>query len=812
MGVAVSFLRSFLPKTGTNGTPPSETTEWEPLSQRDGVPAGPLVGLLYRAVRARPLFVALTISATLAATALWVRSQPSSYRATAVVRLADERRALTTGLEAPEVSPERTVNLLLSQIQLLRSRVLVGAVVDAEGLRLRPNYEEFPARLLTGIRVDSAAQRDTLRLRFRSGSYEVRSAAGGIAAAYGQPVELGGVRFTVSAAPKAEEATWLVQSREEAIDHTLANLKVTPRAMTNVIDVAYTSPKPAVAQRVVNALIETFQAANATAAQQQSRRRRQFLETQIEQQDSLLLEAQLALSTFRSAAQLSSSRDKLAAQQRDLMAVDVRREELESQSRMYRSLIDGLSKGDDERDRALRTLVATPEIGQNPAVAALYRQLAEYERARDSLTTGAWRSAATHPDVVRLDELIASTEQKLGEVVRSHVSGVDARIAALRDLRSRGAQSISVLPEMEAREMRLMQRVETMRKMVDALREEHQKARVAEAVEAGQVEIVDRAALPYRSVPRLRGLKLALGLILGLVLGLGGAVALESMNSSLRRRDEIERALGVPSLALIPNVRPALPAPSRGRFAALLPGPGETPPASSAAPLISLVPVTSVAAEAYRVLRTNLLFWPQWKQLKTIAVTSAVPSEGKTITAANLAITFARERRQVLLVDCDFRRPRLHRLFRISRAPGLAEILASSDDNQVPIWETSVDGLAVLAAGGSPETAATSSDLMHGPRLRQLLASVSERFDIVVLDTPPVLALSDAAVVGALADATLLVVRAGGTQRGAAQDALRQLEAVGAHVMGVVLNDPAGASPEHSSYKYYNQYADVAGS
>src|SRR5687768_16435435 len=114
MGVAVSFFKSFLPTAGANGAASSETTEREPLSQRDGVPAGPLVGLLYRAVRARPLFVVLTIGATLAATALWVRSQASAYRATAVVRLADERRALTTGLEAPEVSTERTVNLLLS--------------------------------------------------------------------------------------------------------------------------------------------------------------------------------------------------------------------------------------------------------------------------------------------------------------------------------------------------------------------------------------------------------------------------------------------------------------------------------------------------------------------------------------------------------------------------------------------------------------------------------------------------------------------------------------------------------------------------
>src|SRR5262249_41619977 len=200
-------------------------------------------------------------------------------------------------------------------------------------------------------------------------------------------------------------------------------------------------------------------------------------------------------------------------------------------------------------------------------------------------------------------------------------------------------------------------------------------------------------------------------------------------------------------------------------------------------------------------------------QLRTLVVTSAAPGDGKTLTAANLSASFAHDGLRVLLVDCDVRRPQLHGLFRAPRSPGLLDLLAPPtkptgggevrslsladvvDDNNDPIAHvvrsTPFRGLSLLTCGTLPTNA---SNLLSGVRMRALLKVLTERFDLVILDTPPVLATADAGILGSLSDGVLLVVRAGQTDRSAAQRATAQLASSGARVLGVVLNDPKGAA------------------
>jgi capsular exopolysaccharide synthesis family protein len=208
----------------------------------------------------------------------------------------------------------------------------------------------------------------------------------------------------------------------------------------------------------------------------------------------------------------------------------------------------------------------------------------------------------------------------------------------------------------------------------------------------------------------------------------------------------------------------------------------------------------SRAVLAFRTLRTNILF-AQGHAMRTMVVTSAAPGEGKTVTAANLAVTFARDGKQVLLVDCDLPRARLHTMFGLSRGPGLTEVLSERASLDVVIRSTPVQGLSLLPVGarhpGSP-------DLLKSAQLRELLQELADRFDLVILDTPPVLALTDAAILAALADGVVLVVRAGKTDRDAVQEAFRQLTAVGARVVGTVLNDPTETAPRYE-YSYGQQ-------
>ena len=761
-------------------------------------------------VRSHLLLVfALTVLA-LAATGLLLAREALIYRATAVLRLADARRAVTTGIEEVDAPQERLTSPLLSQIQLLRSRTLASAVVDTLGLRLRVEGGLAPG-VLDGVVVRPDHPADTLRASFGPAAVAVRSRAGSATAPYGRRIDVGGVSLTVAARPAVERALLVVEPRERAVDRVLGSLKVAPRMQTNVVDVSFTADDPEVAQRTLNEVMVTFQRMSARAAQEQSRRRRRFLEGQLAQSDSALDAARATLTSFRRETRLFSSRERLEGAQREYSRLEEQRTALEAERRVFRTLLVRAAEGATARREALRDLMAWPGVAGDPLVAPLLAQLHRHRAAHDSLTTGEWRSAPTHPDVQRLTTLIASTEEQIVGVARSRVASLEARLAALDDVSRQAVGTIRSLPGVESEERRLIQLVDERQRLDEQLRAEYQKARMAEAVELGPVEVIDLAALPTLPQPPLRGLKLALGLCFGLALGIAGAFLRELHTPVIRRKEELERILHLPSLGVIPKLSPIAAAgdaaapPSlsaRHRLRDLLDRP-KTASANEASLLVTMSAMPNAGTEAYRVLRTNLLFARHSGGFpRSILVTSAAPGEGKTITAANLAVTLAREGMRVLLVDCDLRRARLHRLFGVPRQPGLTQLLRASSTPPGVVCATTVAGLFVLP-GGAAE--ASSAELLASSLMRRLLGALTTQFDIVVLDAPPVLSLADASILGALVDAVLLVVRAGQTDRGAAQEAAVQLAAVGATILGTVLNDPRGEAPEY--LRYYATYA-----
>ena len=210
--------------------------------------------------------------------------------------------------------------------------------------------------------------------------------------------------------------------------------------------------------------------------------------------------------------------------------------------------------------------------------------------------------------------------------------------------------------------------------------------------------------------------------------------------------------------------------------------------------LIALRDARSPAAEAYRTLRTNLLFSSLDKPLRTLLITSTAPDEGKTTTAANLAVTMAQAEQRVILVDCDLRRPGLHTLFQLPAEPGLTNVMLAQDDAPIPLHQTSVPGLLLLPSGPLPPRPA---DLLGSQRMERLIQRMSEQADIILFDTPPVTAVTDAAVLSTRVDGVLLVLQAGKTRRDRAREARRLLEKVKAHIVGVVLNN---ARLEHYAY------------
>ncbi len=809
------------PRQLPSGLPPMDGGYERPGS--DSLSLGQIFGVLRRRYR---LVLVLTLLGVAAGGYLAARA-PAAYKANAVLRMAGERKQLTGEIE-PTPELDRTTNPILSIAELVRSRSVMGAVVDSLGLRLLSATPEFGTGKLERIWVGPEAPGDTIQVTFYQNGVKAKLANREARARYGEAVDLGLVRFTVPSVPDVSSAGLYVIPREMAIDNLLGNVTVLHRADTDILDVSYVAPNPRLAQRVVNATVLSFQHLNILNAKQKSQRRREFLEEQLKQTDSMLARSQADLAAFRSKQQLASSEAAMKDVQTFRLTLDTQASQLEADRSTFAALLDQLKKGGEAGEsEGLRALASSPAMAENATVSNTFRQLELYQFRLDSMTTGPWRAAPTNPDLIQLKSLIASTKGQLRQAVGSHVTTLDSRIRALRTLRSQSGAQLQVLPTMAAEEARLTGRVQTLTSASDQVRQEYQRARMAEEVEAGDVDIVNLADLPYVPEWTTTPLKLALGLLLGLLVGIGGAFLLEALNTSIRKPEDLEVALHLPGLAVIPRLTSGS-SPAPRRLGGLL-RPGKRAELEKRPTASSLGTVTqpfSVGVEAFRMLRTSLVWCEQGDDMKTLVVTSAAPGEGKTLTSANLAVTFAHDGLRVLLVDCDVRRPRLHGLFQVPRSPGLMELLtpnyngadlsqsltfnpgAGRTDSGRPVTDvlrpTNVRGLSLLTCGALPTN---PSGLLSGVRMRVLLQELAKSFDLVVLDTPPVLATADAGIMASLADGVLLVVRAGQTDRVAAKRAHAQLVNVGARVVGTVLNDPGGEVSQYGDYYYPYDYA-----
>jgi Mrp family chromosome partitioning ATPase/uncharacterized protein involved in exopolysaccharide biosynthesis len=777
-----------------------------------------LVGVLRRRWRVivGMTAVGVTIGAVLAA------RQPPTFEANGLIRLAGERSQITDVVGDEESKPNvgRMEDPMLSLVELVRSRNVLGAVVDSTGLQLVTDETGFLTTKLTDVRIDPRVGGDSVMLTFGPDKVTGDFAGHVATAPYGEALRMGAVQFAVPSRPAVDHAVVRVVPREQAIGNLQGSLLVTPRTGTDVIAIGYQSPDRAQAARVVNQTISSFQRLNVQSAKEKSTRKRKFLEEQFERTDSSLSQAQAELASFLSQQQSIDVASKAQATQSAMLALDQERAKMEADQKTYTDLLGKLKTGKDaDRDAALQALASSPALGDNPAIAETYKQLKLYEFRLDSMITGPFPAAETNPDVQQLRTLIKQAQASLSQSVTGHVATISSRIGALNQLKGSTGQSIQILPAMAEEEMKLKRRVDALSAQSDQLRQDYQRARMAEEVEAGDIDVVDMAPVPYSPLWAAATLKLAIGVFLGLILGIGLAFLLEALNTSIRRPEDIEAMLHLPGLAVIPRLTPATP---KRRLGGLLKG-DKSGGTSRAAAIGTATQPFSIGTEAFRMLRTSLFWSDGSEHLRTLVVTSAAPGDGKTLTAANLATSFAHDGLSVLLVDCDVRRPQLHKLFRAPRSPGLLDLLAPGketggqvrslsladvgDEGNDPVGHvvrtTPFRGLSLLTCGTLPTNA---SNLLSGVRMRSLLKVLTERFDLVVLDTPPVLATADAGILGSLADGVLLVVRAGQTDKAAAQRAKSQLAGSGARVMGVVLNDPKGEVSQFGDYYYPYEY------
>jgi capsular exopolysaccharide synthesis family protein len=341
-----------------------------------------------------------------------------------------------------------------------------------------------------------------------------------------------------------------------------------------------------------------------------------------------------------------------------------------------------------------------------------------------------------------------------------------------------------------------MSRYESLRADVDSNRElykefmHRQKELESSAqFDVGAIQIWDRAEVPVVPVRPNKKLNLILAGVFSLLGGIGLAFLLEYLDDTIKTHEDIEKFIKLPVLGVVPSVKT------------------DSKNVEDMDLLVQRKPRSNVS-EAYRSIRTSLLYTsPNQKEPKAFVVTSAGPREGKTTTAINLSIALAHAGKKVLVVDSDLRKPRVHKTFGIDGSKGLTNYLVGQDGMEDLIVKSEIENLSILPSGPIPPN---PTELLDSERMRQFVAETKKNFDAIILDSPPLIAVTDGAVLAAITDGAIQVIWAGSTSRKLVEMGKESIESIGAKVIGVILNNlkvsAGGYYPYYHRYSRYSKY------
>jgi len=552
---------------------------------------------------------------------------------------------------------------------------------------------------------------------------------------------------------------------------------------TNIIRASYQSTDPVRARQVVNTLATVYLERSILLKTEEARKSVEFIEKQLEEVRTLLDSAEKSLEVYKREAgivrldsEAQSLIERLSLAEKERSAISLRRRQV---------------------DFALETLNTAIELEQgyapsvlldDPVVAALAQQLAALEVERRGLLV---EVTEAHPLMQALQDQIREIQSKLLSIYQSTRQSLSVRIASLTADMDRYEAGLRKLPAAEQQLARLTRLATVNADIYTFLLQKHEEARIARASTISNISVIDSAITPDRPVKPQKKKNLLLGLIVGTMLGIGLAFFQEYLDDTIKDADTAKRILGLSILAVIPHIGPRPGKPEKI-------GEGE-----EQRPLISHFAPRSPAAEAFRSLRTSLHFSGVVGEKKVVLVTSSFPGEGKTTIAANLAETLAQTGARILLVGCDLRRPTLHAVFGASRTPGLTEILIGDATFEEAVHATGIHQLDFISAGTTPPNPA---ELLGSQRMVDLLQELRGRYDTIVLDAPPLLAVTDASILTSLSDRVAVVLEAGGVQIKAAQRLRELLDEAQAPVAGLILNDKTGKGME-----YYASYRGRSG-
>ena len=701
---------------------------------------------LARTLWRRKLFLLGVVLLMLGLTAAYVSRMPPAFEAEALVMLNDRQSQLAPNI--PEVLSQLAPNEqgLQSQLLLIRSRSMAERLVDELRLHMLPEFNPAlrprevdithwldPANLVPDAVLDylPRAWADTL---LTTGS---------------------GVRMT-----DQRRASLL---RSEIVESVMEHIQAESANSTMVMSVRFASIDPELAAIGANSLARLYLDEQLKLKQTASRRAGDFLQEEIERLRISVSGAEQTIQEYRKREGLVEAQpvdeQQLSGLTTQLVLSRSQRAEAEARLRQVEQLLQSDA-----------TLAAAAQLLESPVLGQLRTRETEINREIAELSS---EYGARHPRMINLNvELESLQDRKQTEIrqiaqrQRDEVQVLRSREAALQSniegIRSQVAVRNEARVGLEALERDVQADRDLLKTYINRAKEigSQEKAQQPDARIISQAVLPDEATYPRRQL--IFGVALFSSLLVGSLLVFG----LESLDNTIRSTEQVEDLIGLPALGLVP----AIAKPER-RYGAPEDHVLDNP--------------NSPFGEAVRSLRTAMLLTGTGPAAKSILLTSSVPSEGKTSMAMCLARVHARSGRRTLIIDCDLRRPRLHELTGIPNETGLSNVLMHDRGlNEVVHTDQRSGAEFVMAGPPVPDPAA----LLASERMRELLRDVGARYDLVLLDSPPVLSVSDARVLSQMADKSVFLVQWGKTRRNDVMMGVKQLIEAGADLAGLVLN------------------------
>jgi tyrosine-protein kinase Etk/Wzc len=620
-------------------------------------------------------------------------------------------------------------------------------------------------------------------------------------------------------------------SMREMIGIIQHSMEMEHKRDTDIITLTFSAGSPFEAAYISNVIAEEFQLMNAETNRSELTDLRRFIEDQLSKKWEELRASEERLREYQEkehVASLDAETSELVTRLAEVESVyEQAQVELESNLEMKRSLEDQLDKRQQTMPKDLSEI-------STPYLLSLQTEIARAVAERTSYITALQAEGQTvnkqyfESTLKQYDDKIAALKQKLLEEannitrsgmvkdplqisqelivkllnIETEIKSSTAKINALQEVVSEYNAKMENLPVKVLELARLERRRKVDEQTYMMMTEKLEETKIQEAAQSRNVHIIDEAIEPLFPVKPKVKLNLLLGALIGLGLGVGATFLMEYFDNSVKTPEELER-MGFNILATIPKIEMDR---LERKIEQKMDRIGAQEGRRIESRLITHLDPKSPVSEAYRTLRTNLQFSKIDRKLRSMLVTSAGPKEGKSTTIANLAIAMAQIGQRVVVVDADLRRPIIHSIFALNKDEGLTNYLMDAISYEQMIKPSILDNLYVITSGILPPN---PSELLASDKMQRLIEKLCEEFDIVLFDSPPVIAVTDAAILSTKLDGTILVISSGQTSHEALNRANTLLANVNSRMLGVLLNgvDVQGMYGSYYYYYYHHYYS-----